>query len=77
MRKKTLFCPRYFAELTRSQVESLAEIFRLDLLLFGYDPQVMRQYPHQKSILLVDQFRNTWTLQRRIHTDYELYCVRV
>ena len=54
MRKKTLFCPRYFAELTRSQVESLAEIFRLDLLLFGYDPQVMRQYPDQKSILLVD-----------------------
>ena len=52
--KKTLFCPRYFAELTRSQVESLAEIFRLDLLLFGYDPQVMRQYPHQKSILPVD-----------------------
>ena len=55
MKKGHNFCLiRYFAELTRSQVESLAEIFRLDLLLFGYDPQVMRQYPHQKSILLVD-----------------------
>ena len=31
---------RYFAELSRSQVESLAELFHLDLLLFGYSSQV-------------------------------------
>ena len=31
---------RYYAELNRSQVESLVEIFHLDLLLFGYNAQV-------------------------------------
>ena len=31
---------RYYAELNRRQVESLVEIFRLDLLLFGYSAQV-------------------------------------
>ena len=31
---------RYYGELTRRQVESLVEIFHLDLLLFGYSAQV-------------------------------------
>ena len=31
---------RYYAELNRGQVESLVEIFHLDLLLFGYSAQV-------------------------------------
>ena len=31
---------RYYAELNQRQVESLVEIFRLDLLLFGYSAQV-------------------------------------
>ena len=31
---------RYYAELNRSQVESLVEIFHLDMLLFGYNAQV-------------------------------------
>ena len=31
---------RYFSELTRYQVEKLAELYHLDLLLFGYSTQV-------------------------------------
>ena len=31
---------RYFAELNRHQVEKLEELYRLDLLLFGYSSQV-------------------------------------
>ena len=31
---------RYYGELTRRQVESLVQIFHLDLLLFGYNAQV-------------------------------------
>ena len=31
---------RYYGELTRRQVESLVQIFHLDLLLFGYTAQV-------------------------------------
>ena len=34
-----MFC-RYFSELTRYQVEKLAELYHLDLLLFGYNTQV-------------------------------------
>ena len=34
---------RYYGELNRSQVESLVEIFHLDLLLFGYNAQVSHQ----------------------------------
>ena len=35
---------RYYAELNRSQIESLAEIFHLDMLLFGYNAQVTSIY---------------------------------
>ena len=34
---------RYFAELSRYQVEKLAELYHLDLLLFGYSTQVEKR----------------------------------
>ena len=49
---------RYFAELSRHQVEKLEELYRLDLLLFGYSSQVANlstwlkyqtQQPHESN----------------------------
>jgi len=41
---------RYFAELSRSQVESLADIFHLDLLLFDYSAQEYLDVAKENSL---------------------------
>ena len=42
---------RYFSELSRYQVEKLAELYQLDLLLFGYSTQVERRKQSPRKLI--------------------------